>query len=915
MRTPPANGPAVRLVGHSAECGSLDRLVEDVRAGESRALVLHGEAGSGKTALLEYTAERASGCCVARVSGVQSEMELAFAGLHQLCAPMLDHLEGLPPPQRDVLRSAFGMRTGPPPDLSLVGLAVLALLSDVAAERPLLCLVDDQQWLDDASVQALSLAGRRLGAESIGMVFATRDLGDHLAGLPDLAIGGLRAEDARALLESVMSGPLDARIRDQIIAETRGNPLALLELSRWLTGERLAGGFGLPGAAPLPGGAEPIFRERIGTLPEASRRLLLLAAADPTGDAALVWRAAGRLDIAAGAAVPVTEAELAEFGTRVRFRHPLVRTVAYRSAAPGERQAVHRALAEATDPLRGPERRAWHRAQAAPGPDEEVAGELERSAGRARARGGLAAAAAFLERAAALTPDPPRRARRALAAALAKFQVGAFDAAHNLVAVAEAGPLDELQHARADLLRARLAFMASRGDDAPPLLMKAAERLGPVDAALSRATYLEALNAAMFAGRLARPGGDAPHVARAALALPRPASPSASDLLLDGFATYFTEGFAAGLPILRRALDAFDAAMSADEELRCLWLGCVAALQVWDDDRWDALSGRYVRLAREAGALSELPRALSMRAQLLLSTGDLAAAASLVDEVQAHAEATAGNLTPYGAVGLAARRGHKARTRALVEAATRESAVRGEGIGIAAAELAAAILDNGLGHYSEAMASARRAAAHPRDLGIANWAAVELIEAAVRSGDGAAAADAYHRLAGTTGASGTAWALGVEARSGALLTDGADAERRYAEAITCLGRTRMRSELARAHLLYGEWLRRRRRRVEAREQLRTAGNMLEAMGLDAFAERARRELLATGETARKRTVPATGELTAQEAQIARLARDGLSNPEIASRLFISARTVQYHLGRVFTKLGITSRTQLDRALR
>jgi DNA-binding CsgD family transcriptional regulator len=906
----PGAGTVAELTGRSAECGVLGRLVAAVRAGESRALVVYGEPGVGKTALLEYLAGQASGCRVVRAGGVQSEMELAFAVLHQLCAPMLDHLERLPAPQRDALRTSFGLSAGPAPDRFLIGLAVLGLLSEVAGDRPLVCIVDDEQWLDSASAQVLAFVGRRLGAESVGLVFGARVPTGDLAGLPELVVGGLREDDARALLDSALTGPLDARVRDQVIAEAHGNPLVLLELPRGWTAAELAGGFGLPGTISLSGSIEESFRRRIEALPAGTRRLLLLAAADPTGDPVLVWRAAGRLGVGPEAAGPVVEAGLGVFGVRVRFRHPLVRSVAYRSAPAQERQLAHAALAEVTDPAIDPDRRAWHRAQAAPGPDEDVAGELERSAGRARARGGLAAAAAFLERAAMLTPDPARRAGRALAAAKTKFAAGAFDAAQDLLAVAGAGPLSELEQAQVGVLRAQLAFVTNRGRDAPLLLLKAARRLEPIEAGLSRAAYLDALT------------GGVVEVACAASAAPRPLhAPRAPDLLLDGLAANFNAGYAAGVPILRRALTAFGSGMSVDEELRRLWLACVAAVHLWDDERWDVLSYRYVELARGAGALSELPLALSMRAYMLLFAGDLGAAASLIDEIQAVTEATGSSRAPYAALALAALRGRQAEASALIEATIRDVARRGEGLGLAVAERASAVLHNGLGSYAEAMAAAQRAfrdqhypgVRHP---GVANWAAAELIEAAARSGMGETAADAYRWIAEMTSASGTNWALGVEARSRALVTEGNGAEGLYQDSIMHLDRSRVRAELARAHLLYGEWLRRQRRRTEAREQLRTARDMLEAMGMEAFAERAGRELRATGETARKRTaaVAANQELTAHEAQIARLAREGLSNPEIGARLFLSPRTVQYHLGNVFAKLRITSRSQLIHAL-
>jgi DNA-binding CsgD family transcriptional regulator len=914
------------LTGRHAECDMIDRLVAAVRAGDSRTLVVRGEPGVGKTALLEYLAGQASDCRVVRVVGIQSEMELTFAVLHQLCAPMLDRLERLPAPQRDALRTAFGLSAGVAPDRFLIGLAALGLMSELAGERPLVCIVDDEQWLDSASAQVLGFLARRLEAESVGLVFGARIPTGDLAGLPELVVEGLQVDDARALLESALTGPLDARVRDQIIAEAHGNPLALLELPRGQTAAELAGGFGLPDAVSLSssisGTIEESFRRRIDALPPGTRHLLLLAAADPTGDPALMRRAAGRLRVGLEAAAPAVEAGLAEFDVRVRFRHPVVRSVTYRSASTQDRQASHRMLAEVTDPELDPDRRAWHRAQAAPEPDEDVAGELERSAGRARARGGLAAAAAFLERGVILTPDPARRAGRALAAANTKFQAGAFGAAQDLLAVAEAGPLSEFEQARVDLLRAQLAFATNRGGDAPALLVKAARRLEPIDTGLARATYLDALTASTLAGRLASPGGHTLEVARAASAAPPPpGDPSVPDLLLDGLAANFNDGYAAGVPFLRQALTAFGSGMSADEELRWLWLTTLAALHLWDDERWDMLSSRYVELARETGALSELPLALSTRSMMLLFAGDVATATALTDEGRAVIDATGSQFAPYAAMGLAALQGRQAEVSALIEDTASDVALRGEGIAMSVAEWANALLHNGLGRYPEAMRAAQQAL-HYQEYpgmhypGIANWAAAELVEASARSGMTGIATDTYRWIAEMTSASGTNWALGVEARSCALVTEGNAAEGLYQDSIMHLNRSRVRVELARAHLLYGEWLRRQRRRTDAREQLRTAHGMLEAMGMEAFAERARRELQATGETARKRTA-VTGrdeELTAQEAQIARLARDGLSNPEIGARLFLSPRTVQHHLGSVFTKLGITSRSHLSHAL-
>ena len=886
-----------------------------MRAGEGRALVVRGEPGVGKTVLLDYLAGRASGCRVVRAVGVQSEMELAFAGLHQLCAPMLDHAESLPVPQRGALRTAFGLSAGPVPDRFLVGLAVLGLLSETAGQAPLVCVIDDAQWLDRASAQALGFAARRLAADPVGLVFAARVPGEDVAGLPELVVEGLAEGDARALLGSVLTGltgPLDARVRDRIIADTHGNPLALLELPRGLTLAQLTGGFGVSSAVPLDGRIEESFVRQLAALPAQTRRLVQLAAADPSGDPVLVWRAAGLLAIGAGAAGPAAEAGLAEFGARVRFRHPLVRSAAYRSASARTRQELHGALAEATDPAVDPDRRAWHRAQAAPGPDEDVAAELEQSAGRAQRRGGLAATAAFLERSAELTLDPARRAQRALAAAQAKHRAGAFDAALGLLAMAQAGPQDELQRARGDLLRAQIAFASSHGRDAPPLMLSAAKQLEALDVGLARETYLEAFTAALFVGRLSPAVGD---VARAARTAPSPPGPArAPDLLLDGLALLVTEGYAAGTPALRRALLAFRGQdISAEAGLSWLWLAGMAAIAVWDDETWHILASRHVKLARDAGALSELPLAALSRYLLHAHAGELEQGVALIAEAQAVADATGSQLGPwpYGGLG-AAFRGREAEAAELIQATMDGVTSRGDGRGVGS-QYAAALLYNGLGHYDKALAAAELVCEYD-DLGLLGWSLTELVEAAVRSGQPVRASDALQRLAETTRASGTDWALGTEARSRALLSEGETAENCYREAIERLGRTRMRPAVARAHLLYGEWLRRENRRRDARAELRTAHGLFTTMGIEAFAERARRELLATGDTVRKRTVETVSELTAQEAHIARLAVGGRTNAEIGAQLFLSTRTVEWHLGKVYTKLGVGSRRELRRAL-
>ena len=912
--------PSSGLLGRRRECEALERLVAGVSGGQSRVLVVRGEAGVGKTALLEYLAASATGCRVARASGVESEMELAFAGLHALCAPFLGHVERLPGPQRDALSTAFGLGTGAPPDRFLVGLAVLTLLADVAEEQPLMCVVDDAQWLDQISAQMLSFVARRLLAERVGLVFAVREPADaqQLAGLPELMIGGLQDADARALLESTLRGPLDDLVRERVLAEANGNPLALLELPRRLPPAALAGGFGLPGTTPLTRRIEHGFARRLEPLSPDTRRLLALAAAEPLGDVLLLRRAADLLGVGLDAAGPAEAAGLLEIGARVRFRHPLVRSAAYRAATAPDRKQVHEALAAATDPQLDPDRRAWHRAQAAERPEESLADELERSAARARARGGVAAAAAFLERAAELTPEPGRRGRRLLAAAQAKFESGAPEDALELLALAELGPLDDLQRASLARLRGEIAFALRRGSDAPALLLRAARELEALDLALARETYLEALGAAMFAGRLSAAGG-VRKAAEAARAAPSLHAPRSIDRILDGMAHRFTEGPGAGVEPLRLALDAFrnEALDGYRETMRWLQLSPIVlsltVFELWDDDAFHALAARAVRLARDAGALTMLPVTLPYLSGVHIYAGEFGAAATLIEEADAITAGTGNVGLVYGALVLAAWRGVEHEARELIDAALESATARGEGRVLALAGYCAAVLDNALGHYEDATAGAQRGT-EDDDQGYAAWSLAELVEASTRAGRPEIAAPAIDRLDGRARAAGTDWALGVLARSRALMSDSEQAETFYREAIERLERTRIRVELARGRLLYGEWLRRRNRRVDAREQLRIAHSVFSHIGAQAFAERARRELLATGETMTRPRTETRDALTAQEAHIARLAAEGETNPEIGARLFISPRTVEYHLRKVFTKLGVSSRRELREAL-
>ncbi len=919
---PSSEGRSPSLLGRDGECAVLEELVAAIGRGESRSLVLVGEAGIGKSRLLGHLAAHASAATVLRGAGVESEMELAFATLHQLCADRLGGLDALPTPQAQALEIVFGRRAGPAPDRFLVGLAVLGLFSELAGERPLLCVVDDAQWVDQASALTLAFVARRLRAEPIGIVFAARRATAELRHLPGLGVSGLRSEDARALLAAEAPSLLDERVRERIVAEMRGNPLALIELPRGLGAARLAGGFGTPTAEGLPGRIEEDYIRRLGELPGDARRLLVLAAAEPVGDPVLLQLGRDRLSIAA-TAIDGTGG-LLEIGERVTFRHPLVRSAAYRSASSAERRAAHLALAEVTDRELDPDRRAWHLAAATPGPDEAVAAELERSAARAQGRGGLAAAAAFLRRSLALTTDPTKRVDRALAAAQASLGAGAFEEARALSTSVDALQLDDLQRARLDLLRAELAYSESGDGEAPALLLGAAQALAPLDPRLARETYLDAWSSALFAGDLAGSVGmvEVSRDARQALGDDATGSDAAPDLstrpadvLLDGFSLAFTDGRDRAVPVLARAASGFAGErVSVEEVLRWGWLATAAAVMAWDFDTCLAVSGRGVSVARSAGALTVLAVSANVLAQALALAGDFDGGAMRVAEADAVTEATGTRVAPYGALVLAGLRGREADAAPLIEATVREATAGGQGTAVQYAHWADALLQNGLGRYGEALAAARLASEDTPELFVSVWASVELVEAAVRSDRRDLAEEGLARLEQATTVSGGDWADGMRARSTALLGDPDTAESLHKEAIECLGRTRLRPDLARGHLLYGEWLRREGRRLDARAQLRVAHEQFVAIGMEAFAERARAELLATGEKVRRRTVETSDELTPQELQIARLARDGLSNPEIGERLFLSPRTVEWHLRRVFAKLEIRSRRDLARAL-
>jgi DNA-binding CsgD family transcriptional regulator len=905
----------VRLRGRQTECEKLDQLLTDVRAGQSRALVVRGAPGMGKTALLGYLAERAAGCRVLTAMGVESEMELAYSGLYQLCGPMLDAIERLPQPQHDALRTVFGLGEGPAPDRFLVGLGLLSLFAEVAEERPLVCIVDDAHWLDQQSAQILGFVARRLFADNVALVGAARTgIGDaFLAGLPELSVGPLGESDARALLLENLIGPLDAVVCEQIVAESHGNPLALLEFPRAWNAAELAGGFGLPERDAVAGKIEESYVHRLRELPSDTQLLILAATAEPLGDPALLHSAAKALEIDMTAVDVAVDAGLLTIGRRVEFAHPLVRSSAYRSAVAADRHRVHRALADATDGQHDPDRRAWHRARATSGPDEDVAVDLERSAGRAQARGGITAAAAFLQRAVELTEDPVRRSERAVAAAEASFRAGAFETALQLAEVAEVGQLDEFNRARVHLLRGHITQVLGYGNDAAPQLLEAARQLEPFDLDLARGAYLTAYASAFSAAHLGQED-ILLEICRAIEDLPSAsANPDPIDLLLEGMARTHTDGRAVAMPILQRAAAAV-AQLPREDVVRWGWMAPMASHVTWDSAGSSAIYERQAQIVRDAGALAELPIYVSSWALDKVWNGDLAGAALLVAETDSVLAATGSQLPRYASLRLAAMRGRESEASGLITATIEEGTARGQGLAVRMAQWAAAVLYNGLSRYDEAFAAAHQGTPRDTDPYPLTWMLAELVEAATRIGETEVARGALERLAGDTLPAGTDWALATEARSRALVLAEDVAEDLYQEAIERFARARLRPELARACLLYGEWLRRQGRRVDARAQLRAAYDMCTAIGMEAFAERARRELIATGEKVRKRTPETRDDLTPQEQQIAALARDGYSNPEIGAQLFISARTVEWHLRKVFTKLGITSRRQIRTAM-
>ena len=914
----------VVLVGRPTERETLSGLLAKAAEGYSDALVLRGEAGAGKTALLDETAAAATavGMQTTRLTGVESETPLGYAGLHRFLLPFADRLERLPGPQRDALRSTFGLVAGPPADRFLVALAVLTLLAEVASAAPLVCVVDDVQWLDPESAVVLGFVARRLYAERVVLLFAVRvpDLEQSaLAGLPELAVGGLDNQAALELLASLAPGRLSPAVGARIVTETGGNPLALAEVIRELSPAQLAGTEVLPQPLPVGGSLEEVFGRRVRRLPRETRLLLAVAAAEPAASQALVWRAAAQLGIDPEAAMAADLGGLAEIGPQVVFRHPLVRSVVYYHLPLRQRRRIHQALA--TVAYRDePDRVAWHLGMAASGPDEAVAARLEQAAGRARDRGGYAARVTFLARAAELSEEDSPRARRLLAASDAALAAGQPSRAGALLEEATPKLGDPLARAQARRLHGTLRLALGQAGEAPSVLLEAARALAPADVRGAREALLGALEAALYIGWSASRAMLA-EIARAAPALPAAGGPevSATDLLLDGFAARAAAGYPAAVPLLRRAIAKLGAGdLSPQEGLRGLALGCVAAADLLDDQAQHALASRWVRLSRDYGALTALPVALNLQSTFAeVPAGRFDAARACCAE---RSEISAATRNP-GIVGTAgtvelfelAWRGHETETRRVAVAVAREAIDAGHGAQSIFAKSCLAVLELGLGNYQAALQSALGVYEDDAPF-LGTQVLPDLVEAAARCGETGLAEAALGRLAERAAAAATPLALGLLARSRALLAGDADAGPLYEQAIEHLKACRSAPQLARGYLLYGEWLRRQRRRRDARGQLRIAHDMFTSMGAEAFAERARIELLATGERARQPTAEAQEELTPQEAQIARLVSAGDSNRDIAAQLFLSPSTVDYHLRKVFRKTGVTSRTQLARAL-
>ena len=904
------------LLGRHVECRRIEMLLAEAKAGRSGTLVVRGAAGIGKTALLEHARTRAeeSGFRVESCTGFESETNFAYAGLHQVCAPLLEHLPALPRPQQRALGVALGFEDGSAPNTFLVSLAALGLFSEAAERDGLVCLVDDAQWVDAASMDVLAFVGRRIEAERLAMVFGVRD-GEVrtalLTGLPELRLSGLGDADARLLLDTIVSAPLDDEVRERIIAEAHGNPLALVELPFDRPRARLASGLAPADLPDVSSRVQTEYRDRAAALPEQSRRLLLLAAADPTGDPLLLRRAAEHSGVDLESAAHAESAGLIEIGTRVRFRHPLARSAVYLTADPADRRSAHAALAAVTDATADPDRRAWHAAQATAEVDENVASELERSAARARARGGYAAAGSFLLRATQLTPDAGTRARRALDAAHAAHEAGDSETALDLLATTDAGPIDDLHRARSALLRARISFRLTRHPEVPEMLLRAASDMTPFDPDLARETHLHALDAALVIG-----GPTARHVAEAALADPSLAHAGRPiDRLLWGLSATMIRGFDAGVPPLHDALESMSGDDPSDPGVKryppSLWLAARSAVGILDDDLAFRLAEAHVRSARASGAVLGLADALNFHANILALGGELARAGELAGMSIAITESAGWVPMRHGATIVSAWRGDAVTVTRLSELTLQDPGNAAEGAEVALAAYATAVLNNALGDYRKAQQAAQ-IACDCVALSLSSVGQAEMIEASVRAGDLPSAVRALDELSRRAAACDTPWSRGLEARSRALTISDDTAEEHYRAAIEHLENSRLTGEAARAHLVFGEWLRREGRRQEARDELRLAHDLLVRIGADGFAGRAAKELVATGEHPRRRAEQATDELTPQELQVARHVATGATSREVGAQLFLSPRTIEAHLRSIYRKLGITSRRELKK---
>jgi DNA-binding CsgD family transcriptional regulator len=904
----------VILVDRLTETGVMQELLDRAREGSSQVLVLRGQAGIGKTALLREMAERAasSGMRLAQATGIQAEMEFDFAGLHQLLLPFAGGLEDLPEPQRAALGTVFGLASGRAPDRFLVGLATLTLLTDAAERQPLLCVVDDAQWLDRVSLEMLAFVARRLLADRVAMVFGLRDREERaeaLSGFPELRVGPLPPAAGKLLFERAAGGQVAELTSRRVLAEAAGHPLALVEL-----GNGLAAGRGVPNTAPgqplrLSERLELLYLNRARELPNEAQTFLVLAAAEQLGEPDRVWRAAAVLGLNPEVAELPEIRRMVSLSPRVAFAHPLMRAAAYWGAAPGERRRVHAALAAVTNPDADPDRRAWHLAEATDGRDDAVARELEVSAGRARGRGGWENEQALLERAAQLTEDPGRRAARRLAAAEAGLVAGNVIGADALAEQAAPDLAQPLTRARARRVRGLCLQAQGKTTEAVRILVDAALEMSAADPRRGRDTMLEAFSAAQFDGWF---GPESSQVAVAVRRLPRPTAAAAGDELLEGFAAIHEGRTAEGYALLRVGVRSIAIAYDApDTTLPRLLAWSKAAGLLFDHSAWADLERHWIPALRDRGAVAVLIPALFSVGYNHLRAGRLSAAETALAEGRALAEGVGNRewLDGFNAseVLSLALRGNVPEGRALA------ARLRGEPIQKQwrdVTDLSVAVLELAAGRYDAALDAALQARAlwpllSPEDV----------VEAAVRCGRPEVAQAALDDFVPLAEAAGTPWALGVMARCRALLAgDDPGADDNYQESIGCLQRTPVTLSLARSRLVYGEWLRRQRRRRDARDQLRTALESFEHLGARGFTGRARGELAATGEHSTERTGQPGPQLTPQEAQIARLAAAGATNREIATQLFLSTATVDYHLRKVFRKLDVTRRASLPRAL-